>query len=297
MSPCTQNVTASNYDHLIKKHPCFNGEAHTKFGRIHLPVSPQCNIQCRFCVRKIHKTESRPGVSSALLSPEEAVKVLDKALKLCPEITVVGIAGPGDTLCTSHAIDTFRMVHNKYPDLIKCLSTNGLLLREKAEILAEVGVKTITVTVNAIAPSILAQICSYVLDDNKYMTGEKAAQWLILAQLAGIKKAVDSGITVKVNTVLIPGINDHHVDDIAKVVAEAGAQFINILPLIPQHEFQDRQPPTCQQLNKARELAEQYLPVFRHCRQCRADACGIPGSGVDLADQLYEHRAETFSHG
>ena len=27
------------------KHPCFSKEAHGKFGRIHLPVAPRCNIQ------------------------------------------------------------------------------------------------------------------------------------------------------------------------------------------------------------------------------------------------------------
>ena len=297
MRSCRESMPGSHYDQLIKKHPCFHGEAHHKYGRIHLPVSPSCNIQCRFCVRRINKKEVRPGVSNALLTPEEAINVLDRALKLCPAITVVGIAGPGDTLYTPHAIDTFRMVHQKYPDLIQCLSTNGLLLREKAELLAEVGVKTITVTVNALDAGILSQICSYVIHDNQYMTGEIAARWLILAQLAGIKKAVDCGMVVKVNTVLIPGVNDHHIGTIAKGVSEAGAQFINIIPLIPQHEFHDKRPPTCRQLNKAREAAERYLPVFRHCRQCRADACGVPGSDIDFADQLYEHRVETFSHG
>jgi len=33
----------SNIEHLIK-HPCFHCEAYNKFGRIHLPVSPSCNI-------------------------------------------------------------------------------------------------------------------------------------------------------------------------------------------------------------------------------------------------------------
>ena len=47
----------------------------------------------------------------------------------------------------------------------------------------------------------------------------------------------------------------------------------------------------------AREAAEQYLPVFRHCKHCRADACGIPGSGVDLADKLYGQSPPVFSHG
>lgn len=278
----------SNSEHLIK-HPCFHCEAYNKFGRIHLPVSPSCNIQCRFCVRKINKRNNRTGMNHTLLSPEKALRVLDKALNLCPQITVVGIAGPGDTLASPHAIDTFHLVHKKYPSLIKCLSTNGLLLNEKANSLIEVGVKTVTVTINAVNVEILNQICSYVLHNTQYMTGEIAARWLILAQIAGIKKAVELGIAVKVNTVLIPGINDHHIGEIAQVVAQAGAQFINIAPLIPQHEFSSKRPPTYRELNAARNVAEAYLPVSRQCCQCPANACGIPGSGIDLAEQLYKN--------
>jgi nitrogen fixation protein NifB len=51
-------------------------------------------------------------------------------------------------------------------------------------------------------------------------------------------------------------------------------------------------------LNRVRMAAEAHLSVFRHCRQCRADACGIPGRGIDYAKQLYEYQSPmTFSHG
>ena len=147
------------FDHLVKKHPCFNGEAHANFGRIHLPVSPACNIQCRFCKRGFNKSENRPGVSAGILQPHEALDVVKQALELCPQITVAGIAGPGDTLATDHAIETFRLISSLYPDLICCLSTNGLRLAEKAKTLLEVGVKTITVTVNAADVQTLTQVC------------------------------------------------------------------------------------------------------------------------------------------
>jgi len=133
MANCKQTRLNEKYTHLVKKHPCFNGEAHSNFGRIHLPVSPSCNIQCRFCKRGFNKWEKRPGVSRGILSPEEALAVVEKALELCPEITVAGIAGPGDTLATNHAIETFELIHRKFPQLINCLSTNGLLLKEKVE--------------------------------------------------------------------------------------------------------------------------------------------------------------------
>lgn len=297
MGSCLQTVTEEKFSHLLRKHPCFNGEAHFKHGRIHLPVSPKCNIQCKFCKRNINKFEKRPGVTGSILSPQQAVEMVERALQLCPDITVVGIAGPGDTLATPHALDTFELVHNKFPNLMNCLSTNGLMLKENVSRIVQVGVKTVTVTVNAVHADIVQQVCSYILYNGRHITDKEAALWLLLAQLAGIDKAVKAGLLVKINTVLIPGVNDHHIGEIARVTAGVGASMMNIIPLIPQNEMKDYRPPNCRELNEAREAAEKHLPVFRHCRQCRADACGIPGSNVDLAGILYEEPLQTFSHG
>jgi nitrogen fixation protein NifB len=106
------------------------------------------------------------------------------------------------------------------------------------------------------------------------------------------------GAVIKINTVLIPEINDFHIEDIARTVKSWGADIMNIIPLIPQHEMSDIEPPSCSQLNEAWIAAEKHLPVFRHCQHCRADACGIPGKG-DLSGLLYEYAGagQTFSHG
>ncbi len=278
-------------------HPCFNGSIHGKKGRLHLPISPSCNIQCKYCVRACNKCEQRPGVAGGILKVEEAVDTVRRALELCPEITVVGIAGPGDTLASRHGLEAFRLVHEAYPRLIKCLSTNGLALPGKARDLLTVGVKTITITLNAVDPRIGEQIYSHVLWEGKRYQGAEAAALLLDHQLKGIREVREKGILVKVNTVLIPGINDGHIGKIAEAVSKAGASIHNIIPLIPQHEMKDIPAPTCGEINRAREAAGQYLPQFRHCMHCRADACGIIGK-EDLSYRLYgERRMETFSHG
>ena len=289
---------SEKFTKLSNMHPCLGGEAHTKFGRVHLPVSPTCNIQCKFCKRECNSNEDRPGVANGILLPKDAVKTVKRALELCPEITVVGIAGPGDTLATGFAIETFKLVNKAYPDLILCLSTNGLLLEKYAQELFEAGVSTITVTVNAVDPKIQSQIISNIILDGKAYYGEEAAKILIDAQLRGIKKISDLGVLVKVNTVLVPGINDKHIEETARSVKEAGATLYNIIPLIPQHDLSYVTAPTCEQLDNARIEAEKYLEVFRHCKHCRADACGIPGK-KDLSSLLYGTRSdlETFSHG
>lgn len=290
-------LQSSNFEHLAKRHPCLSGEANVKYGRVHLPVSPSCNIQCKFCKRGFNKHENRPGVAAGVITPAAALEYVERALELCPEITVVGIAGPGDTLATDHALDAFRLVHEKYPQLIKCMSTNGLLLPDKAEAVINSGVNTITVTVNSINPETQQNICSYINYKGKLLLGKEAAEVLIDAQLRGIEKIAALGVCVKVNTVLIPGINDGELESISRETAKRGASIINIIPLIPQNEMLSRRPPDCNELNIAREEAEKHLPVFRHCQHCRADACGIPGSGKELSELLYDRFTETFSHG
>ena len=282
-----RNIKEINLPHITRVHPCFNLHDHSlQIGRIHLPVAPECNIQCNFCVRSFNKTESRPGVASSILNPTEAILILKKAIEICPEISVVGVAGPGDPLATDHAFETFALVDQHYPHLIKCLSTNGLKLEEKAEGLAELGVRTVTVSVHAVDLKIGAKIYPQVRIDGKLLYGAKASDHLIQAQLAGIGEAVERGMVVKVNTVLIPRINQDHIEAVAEAVHLVGASMINIIPLIAQYKLSHVPPPTCEQLRQAREQAERSLPVFRHCQRCRADAVGIIG-GKDYSKLLY----------
>ena len=291
-----------SFENLQKRHPCLGGHSNVTAGRLHLPVSPVCNIGCRFCSRGFDKSVIRPGVSSLVLKPEEAVETVKKAREICPELTVVGIAGPGDTLATDSALETFRLVKENFPDLICCLSTNGFRLPDKVEEIAKIGIETLTVTVNAIDPEIEAQINNFVIDsEGKRHDGVEGAKLLIEKQLEGIRLAAQKGIVVKINSVLVPGINDKHIPEVAKKTAELGASILNIIPLIPQNEMKDIKAPSCADLEEVRQEAGKYLEVFRHCQHCRADSLGIPGKGKDFHNELYKDRkeraADTFSHG
>lgn len=289
---------SNTYKDLQNSHPCFGGHKNN-VGRIHLPVSPGCNIACRFCDRTINDVEERPGVTSKVVTPEESIEILQKALTICPDITVAGIAGPGDTLATDKALNTFRLIKRSFPSLIKCMSTNGLLLYEKAEEVIEIGIDSLTVTVNAVDPEILSQLNKHIIYHGEKIDGVKGARILIENQLKGIRKVALAGITIKVNTVLVPEINGAHIEEIAKTVKEAGASIYNIIPLIPQYELANYKAPTCAEIDLARTKASRYIDVFRHCQHCRADAVGVPGKS-EFGDQIYQRRLhvkETFSHG
>lgn len=289
---------SNTYKDLQNSHPCFGGHKNNA-GRIHLPVSPGCNIACRFCDRTINDVDDRPGVTSKVLQPVDTEEILKKALEICPDIKVAGIAGPGDTLASDKALETFEIIKKKFPSLIKCMSTNGLLLDERAQEVIDVGIDSLTVTVNAVDPVIESKLNDYIIYHGRKIEGVEGAEILIKNQLAGIRKVAQAGITVKVNTVLVPEINGEHIEDIARTVKEAGAKIYNIIPLIPQHKLKDCKAPVCAEIDEARTKASKYIDVFRHCQHCRADAVGVPGKS-EYGDQIYQRRLkvkETFSHG
>ena len=96
----------------LEKHPCFNIEAKGTYARVHLPVAPNCNIQCNYCKRDYDcVNESRPGVTSEVLSPEQALAYLIKLKEKMPNLSVVGIAGPGDPFANpTETMTTLRLV-------------------------------------------------------------------------------------------------------------------------------------------------------------------------------------------
>lgn len=273
-------ATGCSQKTMIQGHPCFGGNHH-KNGRMHLAVAPRCNIKCGYCSR-LHDcaNESRPGVTSRLLSPGEALEKVREVMSsksLGSMIKVIGIAGPGDPLANEETFETFRLVGEEFPHLMKCLSTNGLLLPEKMDLLQEIGLHSLTVTVNALAPVVGAKIYRRVNLDGRILQGEKGAAALIANQLDGIRQAVECGMTVKVNTVLIPGINDGEIRKIGLMVKELGVFVMNIMPLIPQAYFAHLPSPSPERLEEVRRQNEAVIGQMRHCRQCRADAVGLIG--------------------
>jgi len=158
-------------------HPCYSHDAHFKYGRVHLPVAPRCNIRCNYCDRCVSDCHHvfRPGVSARVVNSADAVELAGRALESEPRIRVAGIAGPGEPLANGETFATLQAIYERFPHLV-----------------------------------------------------------------------------------------------------------LYIVPLIPLGDFKHRRPPTCDELRAARETGERFLPQFRHCLQCRADAVGVPGDGDRL---------------
>lgn len=279
----TGYIKAKRSSDILRNHPCFSEEAHHKFGRIHLPVAPACNIQCRYCIKKYDcANESRPGITSKVLTPGEAMERVRAVVERNDNISVIGIAGPGDPLANDETFEAMSAIHREFPELILCVSTNGLRLTERLEDLLRSGVRSLTITINAVTPEMGEKIYSWAIVNGKRYTGREAAEQIVGNQWRGLRNAIDAGLIVKVNTVFIPGINDVEIPLIAWSAGERGADIMNIMPLIPQAEFSGLERPSREMITRKREVCGKNIPQMTHCRQCRADACGILGEDKDM---------------
>lgn len=264
---------------VMRRHPCFDAECHDRVGRVHLPVAPRCNIQCNFCERNTcaNMTMQHPGWAAKILTVIEAVELVRSIMSLrASEDFVVGVAGPGDPLANEKTFEALGQIHREYPGLLKCISTNGLLLEDRLPQVLEIGIRALTVTVNAPDNGIGKHIYSWVKYRGTIYRDEEAAALLIAKQFTGIKKALDAGLAVKVNTVLIPGVNDRHIMKLASLLRKTGVELMNIMPLIPSGKMKGYLAPTCDELRKARQDGEGIIPQFYRCEQCRADVVYLP---------------------
>jgi len=97
-------------------------------------------------------------------------------------------------------LDTFvRMIHDYEPDIDLALTSNGFLLEETAQRLKDAGLKRLNISLDSLKPAVAAQI----------------AQKNVLGKvIAGIDKALEIGLGVKINMVPLKGINDSEIVDL-----------------------------------------------------------------------------------
>lgn len=269
----------------VKDHPCYSEEAHHHYARMHVAVAPACNIQCHYCNRKYDcSNESRPGVVSQPLTPQQAVRKVLAVAKEIPQLTVLGIAGPGDALANpAKTFATFRLLREQAPDIKLCLSTNGLALPDYVDEICQYNIDHVTITINMVEAAVGEKIYPWIFYDHRRIMGREAAQILTQRQMLGLEMLTQRGVLTKINSVLIPGVNDTHLQEVNRAVKQRGAFLHNIMPLIsaPEHGtfygLNGQRGPTAQELKAVQDACLGGANLMRHCRQCRADAVGLLG--------------------
>jgi cyclic pyranopterin phosphate synthase len=186
---------------------------HRPISYLRVSVTDRCNLRCIYCM----PPEGIPlRTHDEILSFEEIEAVVRAAAGL--GIHRVRLTG-GEPLARLGLADLVRLLA-PIPGLDDLsLTTNGTLLARYAADLKQAGLHRVNVSLDTLRPERFAQITRQgVLED----------------ALAGIQAAYDAELTpVKINTVLIRGLNDDEAVDLARKTLSDGwhVRFIEWMPL------------------------------------------------------------------
>ncbi len=261
-------------------HPCYSEQAHGRFARLHLPVAADCNLDCNYCERCVGGASFhsyRPAFTREILNPKQAFNRVMDCVNQTDRLKVVGIAGPGEPLANQSTFETFELVRRNFPDLLLCISTNGILLPENIQRLKELNVNSISITINSLRMETIQKIYGAVKVNGNRIDGKEAACCIKEKQLKALESLAGSKMEFKVNTIVIPGINTGDIAEVSETIAFYGAVLHNIVPLIPLGRFSNMRRTDCEELKAARKASEKYMKQFLLCKQCPADAFDIPG--------------------
>jgi len=93
---------------------------------------------------------------------------------------------------------------------------------------------------------------------------------------------------VKINTIVVPGINDGKVGEIAAAMKELEVDVMNTIPLYPVEgtPFAELEEPSPKFMKEIRNEVRKHLPPMTHCSRCRADAVGLLGKDDPEAKRI-----------
>ena len=175
------------------------------FGRkvnyLRISVTERCNFRCQYCMpEKPFSWVPREN----LLSFEELFSFVRVAID--EGIDKIRITG-GEPLLREDLDRFIEMIHNHKPDIDLAITTNGYLLAEVAERLKEAGLKRANVSVDSLKPEVAAKIAQKDVLDKV---------------LAGVEKALEVGLKVKINMVPLKGINEDEIVDVMEYAKARG---------------------------------------------------------------------------
>lgn len=184
---------------------------------LRLSVTQRCNLGCFYCHR-----EGQPRGASVEMTAEEIGRVAKVAVSL--GIGKVKLTG-GEPLLRDDIVEVVDRLH-RIPRLREvAMTTNGAYLKELAEPLRAAGLSRVNVSLGTLDPECYSA-----------MTGVD----LVGPVLEGLKEASRVGLyPIKVNMVILQGLNDDQVPSMIKFTGENGwiLQLIEFESPEPEDEY------------------------------------------------------------
>jgi GTP 3',8-cyclase len=173
---------------------------------LRISVTDRCNFRCGYCMpREVFGAGFEFLPRNEILSFEEIARVA--RIFAAQGVHKLRLTG-GEPLLRHDLPSLVRMLAT-IPDVDIALTTNGSLLADQAQALAEAGLKRITVSLDS-------------LDDAVFRAMNDAG-FPVARVLEGIDAAAAAGLRpVKINAVVRRGVNDHTVVDLARHFRHAG---------------------------------------------------------------------------
>ncbi|WP_309080197.1 GTP 3',8-cyclase MoaA [Zhihengliuella sp.] len=216
-----------------------------RFGRVasdlRISLIDKCNLRCTYCM-------PADGMAwlpkSRLLTGEEVrrlvtIGVRDLGVR---ELRLTG----GEPLVRVDLVDIVAGVRADHPELPISLTTNAVGLAKKARPLAEAGLSRINVSLDTLHAGTFQEL---------------ARRNHLQATLDGIDAAVEAGLgaPLKINTVLMRGVNDHEAADLLAWAVERGFElrFIEQMPLDADHGWRKDNMVTSTEIRE--RLAERFV--------------------------------------
>ena len=179
-----------------------------------ISVLDRCNLRCRYCMPN-GLSESEKIPAKDILSFEQIAEIVSEGAKL--GITRIKLTG-GEPLLRKNIAELIQKIKAVQGIEQLTLTTNGILLKQNLPLLKAAGLDGVNVSIDTRRPDLFKKITSYDC----------------LAQVEeGIFSALDAGLRVKTNTVLLTGINDkywYELLDFAKNY-KIDVRFIEMMPI------------------------------------------------------------------
>ena len=179
-----------------------------------ISVTELCNLRCRYCM-PAEGVAKKPHES--MLTEEETLCAVRAAASL--GIRKIRITG-GEPLVKKNIVSLCRGVARTPGIEELCLTTNGLRLPELAGDLRKAGVRRVNISLDT-------------LDKDKYRFLTRCGE--LSEALAGLRAALDASFEkIKLNAVLIGGVNDDEIPALAELTRRYGVdmRFIELMPMV-----------------------------------------------------------------
>lgn len=185
------------------------------FKTLRVSLLNSCNLGCVYCTMGDNEVKENNRLQRTHLSPAEIVALIEKLHRIL-DLNVVRLTG-GEPLLYPHLTETVAAVKSIGIDKIK-LTTNGFLLDRLAMPLKNAGLQSINVSLDAI-------------DEEVFFLMSKRRQ--VQRILKGIDTALEAGLQVKLNAVLMKGLNHNQIIPLLEYAFERGIiiRFLEVMSM------------------------------------------------------------------